>query len=182
MGSDESFHRHADGRYGGRDLAARAPADLYLRCRRPIRAPAEDRFAASRCCKVDRGGQVTYHGPGQLVAYVLMDLHRHGFTVRSLVRALEQAVIDLTLDFGISASRRDDAPGRVCPWRQDRRIGTADSPRLQLPRLELEREDGPRTVPRYRSMRSRGTGSDSVARSGCRKPRSKTSASGWSPS
>jgi len=61
--------------------------------------------------KVDRGGQVTYHGPGQLVAYVLMDLHRHGFTVRTLVRALEQAVIDLVLDFGISASRREDAPG-----------------------------------------------------------------------
>jgi len=61
--------------------------------------------------KVDRGGQVTYHGPGQLVVYVLMDLRRHGFTVRGLVRALEQAVIDLTLDFGISASRREDAPG-----------------------------------------------------------------------
>ena len=61
--------------------------------------------------KVDRGGQVTYHGPGQLVAYVLMDLHRHGFTVRALVRALEQAVIDFVLDFGISASRREDAPG-----------------------------------------------------------------------
>ncbi len=61
--------------------------------------------------KVDRGGQVTYHGPGQLVAYVLMDLHRHGFTVRSLVRALEQAVIDLLLDFEISASRREGAPG-----------------------------------------------------------------------
>ena len=61
--------------------------------------------------KVDRGGQVTYHGPGQLVAYVLVDLHRHGLTVRSLVRALEQAVIDLTFDFGISASRREDAPG-----------------------------------------------------------------------
>jgi len=61
--------------------------------------------------KVDRGGQVTYHGPGQLVAYVLMDLHRRGVTVRGLVRALEQAVIDLMLDFGIPASRREDAPG-----------------------------------------------------------------------
>ncbi len=61
--------------------------------------------------KVDRGGQVTYHGPGQLVAYVLLDLHRRGLTVRSLVRALEQAVIDLAFDFGISAARREDAPG-----------------------------------------------------------------------
>ena len=61
--------------------------------------------------KVDRGGQVTYHGPGQLVAYVLLDLQRRHLTVRSLVRALEQAVIDLVSDFGISASRRVDAPG-----------------------------------------------------------------------
>jgi lipoyl(octanoyl) transferase len=61
--------------------------------------------------KVDRGGQVTYHGPGQLVAYVLVDLRRYGLAVRGLVRALEQAVIDLGLDFGISALRREDAPG-----------------------------------------------------------------------
>jgi lipoyl(octanoyl) transferase len=61
--------------------------------------------------KVDRGGQVTYHGPGQLVAYVLLGLHRRALTVRSLVRALEQAVIDLAFDFGISAVRREHAPG-----------------------------------------------------------------------
>jgi lipoyl(octanoyl) transferase len=61
--------------------------------------------------KVDRGGQVTYHGPGQLVTYVLLDLQRRGLTVRSLVRVLEQAVIDLVFDFGISTSRREDAPG-----------------------------------------------------------------------
>lgn len=61
--------------------------------------------------KVDRGGQVTYHGPGQLVVYVLMELRRYGFAVRGLVRALEEAVIDLALDFGISAARREDAPG-----------------------------------------------------------------------
>ncbi len=61
--------------------------------------------------KVDRGGQVTYHGPGQLVAYVLLDLQRRGLTVRSLVRTLEQAVIDLVSDYGIAALRRADAPG-----------------------------------------------------------------------
>ena len=61
--------------------------------------------------KVDRGGQVTYHGPGQLVAYVLIDLHRYSLAVRGLVRVLEQAVIDLVFDFGISALRREDAPG-----------------------------------------------------------------------
>jgi lipoyl(octanoyl) transferase len=61
--------------------------------------------------KVDRGGQITYHGPGQVVVYVLLDLRRYGFAVRGLVRVLEQAVIDLMWDFGISALRREDAPG-----------------------------------------------------------------------
>lgn len=61
--------------------------------------------------KVDRGGQVTYHGPGQWVAYVLLDLGRRGLSVRSLVRLLEQAVIDLLSDFGVAATGREDAPG-----------------------------------------------------------------------
>jgi len=61
--------------------------------------------------KVDRGGQVTYHGPGQLVAYVLLNLRRRGMSVRGLVRTLEQAVIDLLQDFGVAANRRVDAPG-----------------------------------------------------------------------
>ena len=60
---------------------------------------------------VDRGGQVTYHGPGQLVAYTLLDLRRRGLTVRALVRALEDAVIDLLDELGIAAYRRPDAPG-----------------------------------------------------------------------
>lgn len=59
----------------------------------------------------DRGGQVTYHGPGQLVAYTLLDLHRPGIGVRSLVNALEQAVIDVLADSAIRAGRRDGAPG-----------------------------------------------------------------------
>jgi lipoyl(octanoyl) transferase len=61
--------------------------------------------------KVDRGGQVTYHGPGQLVAYVLVDLRRRGLSVRGLVRAVEQAVLDLLDDFGVIGGRREDAPG-----------------------------------------------------------------------
>ena len=61
--------------------------------------------------KVDRGGQVTYHGPGQLVAYVLVDLRRRGMTVRSLVRSIEQSLIDLLAELGIVAERSDGAPG-----------------------------------------------------------------------
>lgn len=59
----------------------------------------------------DRGGQVTYHGPGQLVAYLLLDLRQAGLGVRSLVQRLEQAVIDLLAGYRIAAERRLGAPG-----------------------------------------------------------------------
>jgi lipoyl(octanoyl) transferase len=61
--------------------------------------------------QVDRGGQVTYHGPGQLMIYPLLDLKRGGLGVRKLVTALEQSVVDLAADFGITARSRVDAPG-----------------------------------------------------------------------
>lgn len=61
--------------------------------------------------KTDRGGQVTYHGPGQLVIYPLLDLRRKGISVRAYVNLLEQAIIDLLDQYGISAGRRPGAPG-----------------------------------------------------------------------
>lgn len=61
--------------------------------------------------KIDRGGQITYHGPGQLVVYVLLDLKRRNLGVRALVRKLESAVIDLLAEYGIVAHYRSDAPG-----------------------------------------------------------------------
>ena len=61
--------------------------------------------------KIDRGGQVTYHGPGQVVAYVLLDLERRALTPRALVQALENAVIDTVAGYGIEARARRDAPG-----------------------------------------------------------------------
>jgi lipoyl(octanoyl) transferase len=60
---------------------------------------------------IDRGGQITYHGPGQVVMYVLIDLARRGLTVHRLVHLLEQAAIDLLADHGIEAARREGAPG-----------------------------------------------------------------------
>jgi len=60
---------------------------------------------------VDRGGQVTYHGPGQLLVYTLLNISRRQLGVQSLVRLLEQAVIDLCADHGIDAHRREKAPG-----------------------------------------------------------------------
>ena len=61
--------------------------------------------------QIDRGGQVTYHGPGQLMIYPLIDLRRLGLGVRALVTALEQAVVDLVAEHGIAAASRADAPG-----------------------------------------------------------------------
>ncbi len=61
--------------------------------------------------KVDRGGQVTYHGPGQLIAYLLLDLKRAGLGIKGLVHLLETAVMELLAAHGISAQVRPDAPG-----------------------------------------------------------------------
>lgn len=60
---------------------------------------------------VDRGGQVTFHGPGQLVAYPLIDLRRLGIGVRELVHRIEQATIDSLARWGIDGQRKDGAPG-----------------------------------------------------------------------
>ena len=60
---------------------------------------------------VDRGGQVTYHGPGQLVAYPLLDLRRHKLGVRELVQRIEQSIIDVLDGYGVAAARRCGAPG-----------------------------------------------------------------------
>jgi lipoyl(octanoyl) transferase len=61
--------------------------------------------------KIDRGGQITYHGPGQLVAYLLLDLKRRNLGVKRLVNRIEQAVIELLGEYGIAADRRAGAPG-----------------------------------------------------------------------
>jgi lipoyl(octanoyl) transferase len=60
---------------------------------------------------VDRGGQITYHGPGQVVIYVLVDLKRRGYGVKDLVGRMEQAVIDLLVQYRLTAERRKGAPG-----------------------------------------------------------------------
>ncbi|ARU32412.1 octanoyltransferase [Sulfuriferula sp. AH1] len=60
---------------------------------------------------IDRGGQITYHGPGQIVAYLLIDLKRRGYGVRELVTRMEQTIIDLLATHNISAQRLTNAPG-----------------------------------------------------------------------
>ena len=61
--------------------------------------------------RVDRGGQITYHGPGQAIVYVLVDLARRGLTVRTMVARIEQAAIDVLAAHGVSAARKTGAPG-----------------------------------------------------------------------
>lgn len=61
--------------------------------------------------RVERGGEITYHGPGQVVLYTLVDLGRRGLKVRAFVAMLEQSVIDLLAEHGVGAARRPGAPG-----------------------------------------------------------------------
>ena len=61
--------------------------------------------------KIDRGGQITYHGPGQVVIYLLLDLSRRDLKVRELVTRIEQAMIDFLGEHGVAAERLDGAPG-----------------------------------------------------------------------
>jgi len=61
--------------------------------------------------RIDRGGQITYHGPGQAIVYTLLDLTRRALSVRTLVRRLEQAVIDCLAAYDVRAERRPGAPG-----------------------------------------------------------------------
>lgn len=64
--------------------------------------------------RVERGGEVTYHGPGQFVAYPIMALERRGLLLRPLVRALEAALVETCASFGVEASRREGHPGCWC--------------------------------------------------------------------
>ena len=73
--------------------------------------------------QIDRGGQVTYHGPGQLMIYPLLDLKRSGTGVRALVTALEQSVVDLAAEFDLEAASRADAPGVYVAGRKLASVG-----------------------------------------------------------
>ena len=81
--------------------------------------------------KIDRGGQITYHGPGQVVVYFLLDLVRRGLDVRRFVTQIEQAVIDLLAEHGVAARRLDGAPG-VYVDRTDNARGVAKIASLGL--------------------------------------------------
>jgi lipoyl(octanoyl) transferase len=101
------------------ERAARAADELWLLEHPPVytlgvagRAEHLPRVANGiPVVRTDRGGQITYHGPGQVVLYTLLDLRRRGLAVRPLVRLLELSVIDLLAAYGIAAAARVEAPG-----------------------------------------------------------------------
>jgi lipoyl(octanoyl) transferase len=76
-----------------------------------LASPKDLRRRGIEVLRVERGGEVTYHGPGQLVAYPILRLGDRGILVRPLVRALEEAMIETCATFGVEATRRDGHPG-----------------------------------------------------------------------
>jgi lipoyl(octanoyl) transferase len=108
----------ADGAIGDRLLLLEHPAVLTLgRNSDPVHIRASDADLEARgiaVIRVERGGEVTYHGPGQLVAYPIVALHERGLLVRPFVRALEAALIATCAAFGVDAGRREGHPGCWC--------------------------------------------------------------------
>ncbi len=108
----------AEGLIGDQLLLLEHPAVLTLGRQsdpRHILATAEDLQARAIAVEhVERGGEVTYHGPGQLVAYPIVRLHDRGLLLRPFVRALEAALIQTCAADGVRASRRDGHPGCWC--------------------------------------------------------------------
>jgi lipoyl(octanoyl) transferase len=76
--------------------------------RKDVRLPSREEIPV---VMVDRGGKITYHGPGQVVIYLLVDLERRGLNVRQLVSAIEGSIVDLLAASGVTAEARADAPG-----------------------------------------------------------------------
>lgn len=76
--------------------------------RKQVRLPIRDDIAV---INTDRGGKITYHGPGQVVIYVLLDLTRRKLNIRSLVSLMEASVIELLADYNVNAVAQKDAPG-----------------------------------------------------------------------
>jgi lipoyl(octanoyl) transferase len=86
-----------------------------------IRAtPAELARRGIEVIRVERGGEVTYHGPGQLVAYPIVRLADRGLLIRPFVRALERAMSETAADYGVTADRREGLPGLWCDADSDR--------------------------------------------------------------
>ena len=115
--------------------------------------------------QIDRGGQVTYHGPGQLVVYPLIDLKRARLGIRDFVTALERAVIALAAQYGIRAECRRGGSRGVCRGGEARKRRRARAAQRQLSRPGAERRAGPGALQSYQSVRLRGPADDAARRS-----------------
>lgn len=108
----------ADDEIGDRLLLLEHPAVLTLGKHADpahvLASPGELARRGIEVLRVERGGEVTYHGPGQLVAYPIIALSRRGLLLRPLVRALESAMVATCKAFGVDAGRRDGHPGCWC--------------------------------------------------------------------
>ena len=178
----------ADGVIGDRLLLLEHPAVLTLgRNSDPAHILASEAELAARgieVVRVERGGEVTYHGPGQLVAYPIVALHERGLLLRPFVRALEAALVATCAAFGVDAGRARRPPRLlVRPGRpdaaQDRRARPARRARRHLPRHRAQRQRRPRRLRADRrragcpaSSRPRSPASSETAR---RAPRSTAS-------
>jgi lipoyl(octanoyl) transferase len=97
----------------------------------------------------DRGGQVTYHGPGQVVAYTLIDLHRAGYFVRELVYRIEQSVIQVLEGLGIDGRRVKGAPGVYVPYPAGGAGPKASQPQ---PQPQMQPQMQPQPEERFRGL------------------------------
>ena len=88
--------------------------------RKYVRLPSRDDIPL---VLVDRGGKITYHGPGQVVIYLLIDLKRKGLNIRQLVSAMENAIIDVLAEHNVKAESRTDAPGVYVDARKIASVG-----------------------------------------------------------
>lgn len=107
----------------------------------------------------DRGGQVTYHGPGQLLVYALVDLRRAGLGVRDLVTALEQSVVRYTAGLGVPAAARREAPG-VYVQGEARQCRHPHPAGRELSRAGTECKHGPGAFRAHQSVWICGTADD----------------------
>ena len=152
----------ADGRIGDQLLLLEHPAVLTLgRNSDPahILASAADLEARGiPVVRIERGGEVTYHGPGQLVAYPIVALHERGLLVRPFVRALEDALVATCAALGVAASRRDGHPGCWCDpdGPEPRKIGALGlrvERGVTLPRDRPQRHGRPGRLRAHRRVR-----------------------------
>ena len=113
--------------------------------------------------QIDRGGQITYHGPGQLVVYTMIDFKRRKTSVRNIVSALENSIIDTLSDYGITANADPQRPG-VYVQGKNRLPRPTDKKRLGLSRPGPQYRHGPEPFHPHQPLRLRRFGNDTNRR------------------